>query len=339
MTDYASINTNQTVHSVETLLQRAIPMMVLEQFGQLKPMPSNSTKSLDFRRHKLPIPTTASGFILAEGVTPTEAIPTMESVTVTLQQYGAVVGVTDVVDDMHIDDVLTEYMGILGEHAGQVIELMRWSSIVSDTSANVIYANGVASDAQVTTSLTSKEVRAGLRSIKANYGKAITKMAKAGTDYGAQAIEPAYIAVINSDLEATIRGNLGANFTPVADYGPGAQKFQGEFGNYENIRFISSALLGKRANAGVAVASAPTLLSDDGVNVNLYDTCIFAADAWVGVALKGAYAVTPSMHRAAVSDSDPLAQRSKAGYKTMQAAKVVQVAHIKKLVTGCLKDF
>ena len=113
---------------------------------------------------------------------------------------------------------------------------------------------------------------------------------------------------------------------------------QGEFGNFENIRFLSSTLLGKRANAGATVAAAPNLHSDGGANVNLYDVLVFGADAWAGVALKGEFAVTPTMVRATPTDSDPLAQRSKAGYKTMQAVKVLQPAHIKKIVTGSLKD-
>ncbi len=342
---YGSITPTQAAYSAKTLLERAIPMMVLEQFGQLKPLPANNTKTINFRRHKLAIPSAATlaGFILGEGVSPSEQIPTMENYDLTLTQYGAVVGVTDVVDDTHIDDVLTEYMGILGEHSGQVIELMRWEAIRTDASVNLIYAGSMANaaidtDVEVMTSITKVELRAALRSIKAWHGKPITKLVKADVRYGTQSCEPSYIAVINSDLEASVRENLGTSFTPVADYGSGASVLQGEFGNFENIRFISSSMLGKRANAGAAVGVAVNLLSDAGVNVNMYDVCVFAADAWVGVALKGEHAVTPSMVRATASDSDPLAQRSKAGYKTMQNAKVVQTAHIKKIVCGALKN-
>jgi N4-gp56 family major capsid protein len=338
MNTYGSITPTQAAFSSKTLLKRAIPMMLLEQFGQLKPLPANNTKTIDFRRHKLPVPSAASGFELSEGVTPTAQVPTMESYPLTLKQYGAVVQVSDVVDDTHIDAVLTEYMGILGEHAGQVVEIMRWEAIRTATDQNIILAGGVGAQGSITTSLAKADLRSALRSIKANHGKPITSMTKADVKYGSQAIEPSYIAMIHSDMEATVREVLGAGFTPVADYGTGATVMQGEFGNFENIRFISSSLLGKRANAGIAVGSASTLLSDGGSLVNLYDICIFAADAWIGVALKGEYAVTPSMVRATASDSDPLAQRSKAGYKTMQGAIVVQPAHIKKIVCGALKS-
>lgn len=339
VTAYGNITPTQAAYSSKTLLERAIPMMVLEQFGQLKPLPANNTKTINFRRHKLAIPSasTIAGFALSEGVSPSEQIPTMENYDLTLTQYGAVVGVTDVVDDTHIDDVLTEYMGILGEHAGQVIELMRWEAIRTDAGVNVILAGSVATEALITTSLTKVELRNAVRSLRANHGKYITRLVKSDVRYGTQACEPSFVAVMNSDLEGTVRENLGTGFTPVADYGSGVTVMQGEFGNFENTRFVSSTLLGKRANAGIAVGSAATLLSDGGVNVNLYDVCVFAADAWVGVALKGEYAVTPSLVRASASDSDPLAQRSKAGYKTMQNAKVVQTAHIKKIICGALK--
>ena len=310
---------------------------MLEQIGNLKPLPGNSTKTINFRRHKLPIPTTATGHVLSEGVTPTSKVATMENVDLTLVQYGAVLETTDVVDETHIDNVLSEYMGLLGENAGQLIEIMRWEALRTDTAANVILAGGVGAEASIVAGLLKSDLRAALRSIRANHGRPITQLVKSDVRYGTESCEPAYVAIVHSDLEGTIRDTFGTGFTPVADYGAGAKVLQGEFGNWENIRFISTALLGKRSNVGAAVATAATLLSDNGVNVNLYDVILFAADAWIGVALKGEFAVHPTMVSAKPSDSDPLGQRRKCGYKTMQAAKVTQIAHVKKIVCGALK--
>lgn len=337
MSVYGDISPTQAAYSSKELLKRAIPYLILEQFGQLKPLPANNTKTINFRRHKLPIPTTATGNVLAEGVTPTSKVATMENVDLTLTQYGAVLETTDVVDDTHIDNVLSEYMGLLGENAGQIIELMRWDVLRTETAANVILANGVGSEGAITDGLLKTDIRAALRSIRANHGRAITQIVKSDVRYGTEACEPSYVAVVHSDLEGTIRDTFGTNFTPVADYGAGATVLEGEFGNFENIRFISTALLGKRSAAGAAVASAPNLLSDDGVNVNLYDVIIMGADCWVGVALKGEFAVHPTMVKPEPCESDPLGQRRKCGYKTMQAAKVTQIAHIKKIVCGALK--
>ena len=352
-TVYGSITPTQAAHSVRTLLERAVPVMVLEHSGtgQLKPLPANSTKTLNFRRHRLTAVANKVGangevltagalsaFALSEGTTPTPLAVTMQNIDVTLNQYGAVVGITDVVEDTHIDDVLTEYMGILGENAGQVIEAMRWLGIVGDVSVNTYLAGAVGSEALIAEPLSAAELRAAVRSIRANHGRTITKVVKSDVKYGTQSIEPAFVAITHSDMEGTLRKQLGANFTPVAKYGSNMTPMQGEFGAFENVRFVTSSLLGKRANAGGLAATHTNLHSDNGTNVNLYDMLVFGADAWAGVALKGEYAVTPTMVRAQASDSDPLAQRSKAGYKTMQSVKVLQPAHIKKIVTGAFKD-
>lgn len=338
---YGDISPTQAAYSAKELLKRAIPYLVLEQIGNLKPLPANNTKTIDFRRHVLPVPTDELGHVLAEGVTPADQVATMEPYPLTLKQYGAVLATTDVVDDTHIDDVLSEYMGMLGENAGQVIELMRWASI-SSGATGVILAGSAATEANITTALTKTELRAALRSIRANHGRPITQLVKSDVRWGTEACEPAYVAVMHSDMEGTVRETFGSSFTPVADYGSGAKILNGEFGNFENIRFVSTALLGKRANAtgAAATAAAPTLLADSGGadKVNLYDVIVFAADAWCGVALKGEYAVHPTMVNAAPSDSDPLGQRRKAGYKTMQGAKVTQAAHLKKIICGALKN-
>lgn len=351
VTAYGSITPTQAAYSAKTLLERAIPFLILEQIGQMKPLPANNTKTINFRRHKLSAVAnqvgangevltagSLSAFSLSEGTTPTELGTTMQNVDVTLAQYGAVVGISDITEDTHIDDVLTEYMGILGENAGQVIEAMRWLGIVGDVSVNTYLAGGVGAEGSIVAPFSAAELRAAVRSIRANHGRPITKVVKSDVRYGTQACEPSFVAICHSDLEGTIRKQLGANFTPVADYGSNMTPLQGEFGNFENIRFLSSTLLGKRANAGAAVGTAVNLHSDAGVNVNLYDVLVFGADAWAGIALKGEFAVTPTMVRATPTDSDPLAQRSKAGYKTMQAVKVLQPAHIKKIVTGAFKD-
>lgn len=350
VTQYGSITPTQAAYSAKTLLERAIPFLILEQIGQMKPLPANNTKTINFRRHKLSAVANQIGsngevltagsltaFQLSEGTTPTELATTMENVDVTLAQYGAVVGVSDITEDTHIDDVLTEYMGILGENAGQVIEAMRWLGLVSGAGATFL-AGGVGAEGSIIAPFNAAELRAAVRSIRASHGRPITKVVKSDVRYGTQACEPSFVAVCHSDMEGTIRKQLGANFTPVADYGSSMTPLQGEFGNFENIRFLTSTLLGKRANAGGTVASAPNLHSDNATNVNLYDVLVFGADAWAGIALKGEFAVTPTMVRATPTDSDPLAQRSKAGYKTMQAVKVLQPAHIRKIVTGAFKD-
>ena len=348
MSAFGDLTITQAAYSAKKLLERATPYCILQQTGQMKPLPANNTKTISMRRYKfavntnkfsaLGVPLTAAGFEIAtEGVTPSQLDLAVENFDLTLKQYGLVTGVTDVVDDAHIDPVLSEIYGGLGEVSGPIVEMMQWESIRTG-STNVKLAGGVGSEATIVAALSIGELRSAVRNLRGNHARFITNVVKSDVKWGSQAIEPAFIAVFHSDLEGTIRKQFGDNFTPVARYGAGATVLQGEFGKAENVRFLSSSLIGKRANAGATVGTAANLLSDNGTNVNLYDVIVMGADAWCGVALKGEYAVTPTLVRAKPSESDPLAQRSKAGFKTMQGAIVTQPAHTVKIICGALKD-
>ena len=347
MSAFGDLTITQAAYSAKKLLERATPYCILQQTGQMKPLPANNTKTISMRRYKfavntnkfsaLGVPLNASGFELSEGVTPSQLDIAVENFDLTLKQYGLVTGVTDVVDDAHIDPVLSEIYGGLGEVSGPIVEMMQWEAIRTG-STNVKLAGGVGAENLIVAALSIGELRSAVRNLRGNHARFITNVVKSDVKWGSQAIEPAFIAVFHSDLEGTIRKQFGDNFTPVARYGAGATVLQGEFGKAENVRFLSSSLIGKRANAGATVGTAANLLSDNGTNVNLYDVVVMGADAWCGVALKGEYAVTPTLVRAKPSESDPLAQRSKAGFKTMQGAIVTQPAHTVKIICGALKD-
>lgn len=347
MSAFGDLSITQAAYSAKKLLEHATPYCILQQTGQMKPLPGNSTKTLSMRRYKfavntnkfsaLGVPVSASGFELTEGVTPAQLDIAVDNFDLTLKQYGLVTGVTDVVDEAHIDPVLSEIYGSLGEASGPIVEMMQWEAIRTG-STNVKLAGGVGSESAIVAALSLGELRAAVRNLRGNHARFITSVVKSDVRWGTQAIEPAFIAVIHSDLEGTIRKQFGDAFTPVARYGSGSTVLQGEFGKAENVRFLSSSLVGKRANVGAAVGTAVNLLSDNGTNVNLYDVIVLGANAWAGVALKGEYAVTPTLVRATPSESDPLAQRAKAGFKTMQGAIVTQPAHTVKIICGALKD-
>ena len=347
MSAFGDLTITQAAYSAKKLLERATPYCILQQTGQMKPLPANNTKTISMRRYKfavntnkfsaLGVPLNASGFELSEGVTPSQLDIAVENFDLTLKQYGLVTGVTDVVDDAHIDPVLSEIYGGLGEVSGPIVEMMQWEAIRTG-STNVKLAGGVGSEATIVAALSIGELRSAVRNLRGNHARFITNVVKSDVKCVSQAIEPAFIAVFHSDLEGTIRKQFGDNFTPVARYGAGATVLQGEFGKAENVRFLSSSLIGKRANAGATVGTAANLLPDNGTNVQLYDAVEIGAGGCCRIALKGEYAVTPTLVRAKPSESDPLAQRSKAGFKTMQGAIVTQPAHTVKIICGALKD-
>src|SRR5690554_4255185 len=116
ITTYGDISQRTAAHAAKDMLAHAEPILVLSKFGQSKPLPSNTAKTMKFRR---PIPFAISTTPLSEGVTPTSQQMQYEDVTVTIKQYGAVVEISDHVNDLSEDPVLKDASMLCGEQAAE----------------------------------------------------------------------------------------------------------------------------------------------------------------------------------------------------------------------------
>lgn len=133
-TTYGDISPRTAGYVSAELLARGIPYLLIEKFGQGKPIPMNETKSIIFRRYEA-LDNTPSA--LQEGVTPTAKKLTKSDITATLTQYGDVVEISDVVQDTHEDPVLMETVDIMSEQSAQVVENVRYGIIKAGTNVNV----------------------------------------------------------------------------------------------------------------------------------------------------------------------------------------------------------
>src|SRR5574337_691807 len=104
VTTYGDISPRTAAYVMTGFLKRGIPYMVLEKFGQVYPLPTNSTQTAKFRRYFLLGATGAAGQVgsgpisvfntpvsitpLVEGITPTGRKLANQDYTVQLYQYG-----------------------------------------------------------------------------------------------------------------------------------------------------------------------------------------------------------------------------------------------------------
>lgn len=319
LTQYGDISPRTAAYASKELLKRGLPYLQLEKFGQMKSLPSNSTKTIRFRRYSaLPNDPVA----LQEGITPAGQSLTYKDIEVTLQQYGGLITVSDVVTDTHEDPVLNEATEILGEQAAQMVEKLRWGVLKGCT--NRVYANGTSLSA-VNTAISKTMQRRAVRALKRQNARFITSVIRSTPAFGTENVAPGFIGLVHPDCEADIRSIDG--FVPSEKYGS-MTPFENEIGKVEDVRYLSSTIfepyLGGTTVGGVTVGgSAGSMLSANGSNADVYPVLYLAKDAWAGVALKGLYGVTPMVVNAKPSDSDPLAQRSHVGYKTMQNAIIL----------------
>lgn len=313
-TTYGDIGPRTAAYAAKELLKRGLPYLVIEKFGQSKPLPANNSKSMKFRRYNA-LPTTPA--VLTEGVTPAASSLTHTDITANLVQYGDRVTVTDVIEDTHEDPVLAEATEVLGEQAAQMIEKVRYGVLKAGT--NVLYANGTARN-QVNTALTQPVLRRAVRTLKRQNARFITKVIRSTPAYGTENVAPGYVALVHPDCAGDIRSLT--NFVPAEKYGS-MTPWENELGKCEEIRFVESTIFEPFADAGGAKG---TMLSTTGANADVYPILLLGKDAYGIVALKGAYAITPMVVNAKPSDSDPMAQRSHVSWKTMQTAVILNDA-------------
>jgi N4-gp56 family major capsid protein len=214
---FGDISPRTAAFVVKELLQRAMPYLVFEKFGQTKPLDKNSTQSMKFRRYFLKT-TFSDGYnpaeylnsgnfdpsthVLTEGVTPDGSFLNSEDLSVSLAQYGDKVTITDVIMDTHEDNILKEAIAILGEQAALMLEKIRFRS--SSLVHNVFRAGAtntlVANRNEVVGTLSLDLQRKIVRGLKRNLARPITSIVKSTASYGTEPIAPAYVPCVTLTL-------------------------------------------------------------------------------------------------------------------------------------------
>lgn len=309
---YGDISPRTAAYVVAQLLKRAQPHILIEKFGQVFVLQNNKTTSAKWRRYEaLGLATTP----LVEGVTPPGKTLTFTDYTVTLQQYGDYVPLTDVVQDTHEDPVLSEASNILAEQAAQTLETLRWNAIKAGT--NVFYANG-ANRAAVNTALTLTLQRKVTRSLLKQNARMITNVVGSTPSYNTQPIEAAFIAICHSDMDAVVRGLAG--YVNPKQYGQ-TTPWENEIGSVESVRYLRSTLFTPFADAGGTAGG--NFLSTTGTNCDVYPIIFIAMDAFAVVPLKGQNSIVPMVVNPKPSAGDALGQRGTVGWKAMQATQIL----------------
>jgi N4-gp56 family major capsid protein len=343
ITGYGDITPALAAWANVQMLKRAIPLLHIEKFGQTYTLPTNSTQTAKFRRYFLQgaggsagTNTAGSAFFipvattpLVEGVTPSGSMLANQDYTVQLAQYGDFVTITDVVNDTHPDNILTEATEILGESAAVTVETLRYN--VLKAGLNVFYAGKVASRALIVTAIALTDQRSVTTALNRQNSKKITKVVASTADFNTKSVEASYMAICHPDLESDLRNVAG--FKVVADYGPHTTPFEGEIGSLEQVRYLTSTVFAPWADAGGAVSTA--FRSTSGTNADVYPILILGRDAFGLVPLKGKSSMTPMVVNPKPASGDPLAQRGTVGWKLWTGTVILQDAYMARLEVAC----
>ena len=341
---YGDISPRTAAYAVKDLLKRGMPYLVLEKFGQAKPIPKNNSKTISFRRYFLKDsslsaftpkdyfatdnfdPTTKQ---LSEGVTPDATALDKQDLTATLIQYGDRTVITDVVMDTHEDPVLKEATEVLGEQAAIILEKARFN--VVKAGSNVAYSNGSARTS-VNTVFSAALQRNATRTLKRQLARTLTSVVKSTPSYGTESIAPSFIGLCHPDLEYDI--SRAAGFVPTEKYGQ-TTPFENEIGKIGDVRYIVSTIFEPWAGGGAA--SGTNVIETSSV-ADVYPILFLARDAFGLVPLKGKASIVPMVVNPKPSDSDPMAQRGHVAWKAMTTTIILNDSWMVRGECACTAD-
>lgn len=316
-TNRAQIPAEVDAYYDRVLLLRVLPYFVHCKFGQSKPIPRNGgTDVIRFRRYSnLAVATTP----LTEGVTPAGSALAQTLITATVAQYGSFVSISDKLDFLSIDPVMTEAMNILGDQALDTLDNLCRDIINAGT--NVIYPGALVARATITSTdlITVTLIDKAIRTLKNNNAKRLMPTINPSTNIATQGIDKAYFAIIHPNVTYTLQ-NL-AGFTKVKDYPSQAGVMENEVGSYNQVRFVESS------NAKIFVAGGFG-------GIDVYSTLVMGSDAYGVTEVSGEGLKSFRKPFGSAGTADPLDQIGTAGWKATHVTKILNDNFLVRIETA-----
>lgn len=133
-----SLASDQQIYFSAKLLEVAVFFTVLDQFGDKDPIPSNSSKTIQFNRLEK-LSTTTSPTQLTEGVQPDADGLTMSQYQAVAEQYGKLLRLSDLSELTSKHDIVGRALYVLGLHAAETYDILIFNVLSAATS--VYYPN------------------------------------------------------------------------------------------------------------------------------------------------------------------------------------------------------
>jgi len=303
-TTYTQVPAGVSAFYDRNLLERAIPALLHDKFGQRRPMPKNSSDSIKFRKwNALPTATTA----LTEGVTPSGSQMSVTDATATLLQYGDFTILTDKVQLMVEDNAVKEATDVLGEQGGETIDEVTRDVLVAGTAVG--YANSVANRVSVASVILEADVKTAIKTLKGQNAKKFTEVIQGTVKVGTAPIRASFVGICHTDTTETIEAFTG--FKGSEEYASQTLIDMSEIGAYKNVRFCETTKAKVFDGAGAS-------------SVDVYATLIFGKNAYGIVSLRGQKNITSIVKPlGSGGTTDPLNQRSSVGWTAWSITKIL----------------
>lgn len=214
----------------KTLITLAGASLIHEQFGQKRPIPKGSGKTIEFRKFsRLPKALTA----ITEGVTPAGNKLSVSGVSCTVDQYGDYIEQTDMLELTAVDNTIVEATKELAAQAGLTLDTVVRNELIGGT--NVMYAPLIKGDSE--TVITS---RSDITSECKLRVKDIFKAAAELKAVNAPKIGGSYVAIIHPYVAYDLMQEAGEQWVGITKYVNPENILKGEIGTLGGVRFVES---------------------------------------------------------------------------------------------------
>jgi N4-gp56 family major capsid protein len=264
------------------LLRRATPMLHHGRVAQRRPLSMRSGNTMVFRKiSALSLALTP----LVEGVPPAGKQLSKSDISVTIQQWGDYVTLTDLVQATVEHPILQDANKILGEQAGQTIDALIRDVACAGTSCHFANATSITLRTQISTTtdkVTTALLDRMIRELNQNNARRFTELIQASTKVSTAGIRPAFWGITTPEVLFTLETLSG--FKPIEQYASNGPVLEGEAGAYKDVRFLISTQA-KNYPGGGTTASGD--VKGTGGVADVHTILMFGTDAIGSIPLEG----------------------------------------------------
>ena len=298
-----------------TLIDEAQAKLVHDQFGQKKPIPKGSGKTIEFRKFS---PLGKALTPITEGVTPNGNSLNVTAITATVEQYGDYIVQSDVLELTSLDNTIIEATKLLGNQAGLTLDTI--TRDILHGGSNVSYCPKIAADGTETEVTSRKNLDATSQLTVDMVQRAVTKLRA----QNAPTIDGDYVAIIHPYVAYDLMRDK--EWIEAHKYANPENIYAGEIGKIAGVRFVQS--------------TEAMIYKDDTCPTGLavFGTLFLGSGAYGVTEITGGGLQTIVKQKGSAGTADPLDQRSSVGWKAIKTAERL-VENYMVRVESCSKRY
>jgi len=337
MVTTGSVSAQFQTYFSKALLERALPLLQMEQFAMKSPYPTKTGGNKTIRFFRFGDPSISAISALSEGTTPTsgdERDMTLSSVEATLVQYGSKIILTDVVLATELFSHLAMATKQLGEDAALHADTLCHRALVQDSSTST--GTGVAVKSYARYAQNSTNGTTWATSSVANSAMTATDLLDGATSLfiaRAPKIKDGYALVAHPAVIRDLQQD--DDWLKVSSYSNPEAIFKGEIGKLFGVSVISSTNVQtfNTSASGIAELSVGTTGVNTGYANVLLGGGAFGVPNLSSLAASGSPFSPKVTILDAADKSDPYGQRIVASFKTFYAAKQLDTRFFRVIVS------